>query len=457
MRITLPNNWSPRHYQAPLWSYLANGGKRAIEIAHRRWGKDDLTLHHAACAAHERIGNYAHCLPEYSQARKAIWTAVNPHTGKRRIDEAFPPEIRENTNDQEMFIRLKCGSTWQVLGSDQYDRLVGTAYAGMVFSEWALANPKAWAYARPILDENDGWAAFITTPRGQNHAKAMYDMAKSNPKWFAEVSTVEDTGAINDEALAEARLELIAMYGEDVGQAMFEQEYFCSFMSPVLGSFYAMEFTRIDRDGRITEVEYQPDLPVHTAWDLGYSDDNSIWFYQMAGREIHVIDFYTDNFKSISDYCDVLDQKGYNYGTHWLPHDGKAKTLASGGKSIQEQLAVRLGWGSIRIVPSLSLRDGIQAVRMIMPRVWFDNKCDEGELSGVAALRGYRRKWDEDKRIYLDHPLHNWCSHPADAFRMMAIACREEPVIETEVRVRRDKFERMLDDFDEDSESWKMA
>lgn len=456
MRISLPNNWAPRPYQRPLWSYLSNGGKRAIEIAHRRWGKDDITLHHAACAAHERIGNYAHCLPEYSQARKAIWTAVNPHTGKRRIDEAFPPEIRENTNDQEMFIRLKCGSTWQVLGSDQYDRLVGTAYAGIVFSEWALANPKAWAYARPILDENNGWAAFITTPRGQNHAKAMFDMARANPKWFAELSTVASTGAITDEALREARAELIAMYGEDVGQAMFEQEYYCSFMSPVLGSYYAREFAEIDRTGRITDVPYQEGIPVHTAWDLGYSDDTSIWFYQMCGNEIHVIDFYTDNFKSIDEYCDTLLAKGYEYGMHYLPHDARAKTLASGGKSIQEQLAVRLGWGNIRIVPGLSLRDGIQAVRKIMPRVWFDSKCEAGDLSGVAALRGYRRKWDDDKKVYSETPMHDWCSHPSDAFRMLAIACREDYKPEAEVRVIRDRFERMITDDYEDA-SWKTA
>jgi phage terminase large subunit len=196
-RIVLPaSGWEPRVHQRPFWDYLEAGGKRAIEIAHRRWGKDDVTLHRTAVAAHERVATYWHMLPEYAQARKAIWDAVNPHTGKRRIDEAFPKELRANTVADEMFIRFKCGSTWQVIGSDNYDKLVGTPPAGVVLSEWSRANPAAWAFLAPILAENGGWAAFITTPIGRNHAKTMYDMAKTDPAWFAEVSTVEDTKAI---------------------------------------------------------------------------------------------------------------------------------------------------------------------------------------------------------------------------------------------------------------------
>ena len=203
--IQLPaSGWVERSYQRPLWSYLQSGGKRAIEIAHRRWGKDDLILHHTAIAAHERVASYWHCLPEYAQARKAIWTAINPHTGRRRIDEAFPPELRETTNEQEMFIRFKVGSTWQVVGSDRYNSLVGAGVAGVAFSEWALANPSAWAYIRPMIEENGGWAAFITTPRGRNHAKAMYDMALRSPGWFAEISTVDDTHSLTPEQLDEA-------------------------------------------------------------------------------------------------------------------------------------------------------------------------------------------------------------------------------------------------------------
>jgi hypothetical protein len=169
-------------------------------VWHRRAGKDEIALHEAAVAAHHRPATYWHMLPEYAQARKAIWNAVNPHTGKRRIDEAFPMELRANTNDHEMFIRFKSGATWQVVGSDRYNAAVGTPPAGIVFSEWALSNPAAWGYLAPILLENRGWARFITTPRGRNHVKKLLDMARGNPAWFAQVLTITDTGAVSLEA-----------------------------------------------------------------------------------------------------------------------------------------------------------------------------------------------------------------------------------------------------------------
>ena len=130
--LHLPYNWRPRPYQDPLWSYLSNGGKHAVVIAHRRWGKDEVALHHTMCEAWKRTGNYCHMLPFYSQARKALWDAVNPHTGQRRVDEAFPQELRTHTREQEMSIGFSNGSTWQLAGSDNYDALMGTSYAGIV-------------------------------------------------------------------------------------------------------------------------------------------------------------------------------------------------------------------------------------------------------------------------------------------------------------------------------------
>ena len=241
-----------RAYQQPFHKYLVNTPKaRAIEIAHRRWGKDEIVLAATCELAHKRIASYWHCLPEYAQGRKALWTAINAQTGKRRIDEAFPPEICESRNDQEMFIRLKCGSTWQIIGSDRFDTTVGAGVAGIAYSEWALANPSAWAYHRPMLEENDGWAAFITTPRGRNHAFSMYNMAKDNPRWFAEVSNIHDTGALSPEQIEESLKEYAALYGEDLGRSQFEQEYLCSFNAAILGAFYAREMLAVRSDGRI--------------------------------------------------------------------------------------------------------------------------------------------------------------------------------------------------------------
>ena len=193
--VPLPHGWVPRYYQQPLWDYLDNDGRRAIMIAHRRWGKDDVLLHWTCVAAHQRVANYWHCLPQYEQARKAIWEAINPHSGKRRIDEVFPLFLRSRTDNSSMTIELNCGSIWKVVGSDDPNSLVGAPPAGIVFSEWAISNPSAWGYLAPILDENDGWAVFITTPRGRNHAYDMWRMAnRSGSDWFAARQGVEDTG-----------------------------------------------------------------------------------------------------------------------------------------------------------------------------------------------------------------------------------------------------------------------
>jgi phage terminase large subunit len=275
-----------------LWTYLEQGGKRALEIAHRRWGKDEVALHRAAVAAHERAGSYWHMLPEYAQARKAIWSAVNPHTGRRRIDEAFPLASRAATSEADMFIRFKNGSTWQVIGSDNYNRLVGASVAGVTFSEFATSNPASWAYLAPILVENDGWALFITTPRGRNHVYKMREVAKASPGWFCEISTVDDTGAILPEAIETQRREYHALYGEEAGDALIEQEYWCAFEAAILGAYYGKELARASREGRIRQVKPDPDLPVHTAWDLGVDDANTIWFFQVSGGEIHVVDYY---------------------------------------------------------------------------------------------------------------------------------------------------------------------
>jgi phage terminase large subunit len=286
--ITLPHNWSPRPYQARLWNSLESGTKRAIAIAHRRWGKDEVALHWAAVSAAQRPATLWHMLPQISQGRRAIWSAVNPHTGKRRIDEAFPKAIRESTNENEMFIRFKNGSTWTVTGSDAYDSLVGSPPAGIVFSEWSRANPSSWAYLAPILVENNGWALFITTPLGNNHAKSMYTMARNDPAWFAEISTVADTNAISHDAVEAQRKEYHALFGEAAGDALIEQEYYCSFDSVIPGSYYAKEMTICEREGRICQVDVDRDLPVHSAWDLGVSDSTAIWCFQVNGPDFRL-------------------------------------------------------------------------------------------------------------------------------------------------------------------------
>jgi phage terminase large subunit len=212
-------------------------------------------------------------LPEASQARKAIWDAINPHTGKRRIDEAFPQEERRRTRNNEMFIRFENGSTWQVVGSDNYDSLVGSPPVGIVFSEWALAKPDAWTYLRPILAENGGWAIFIWTPRGRNHATRAFEARERDPNWFTQRSTALETGVFTVEQLDRERQELIDEAGsEEEGDAKFRQEYLVDFDAAVPGSYFGAQIKLATDEGRIGAFGHVPSMKVDTAWDIGVDD-----------------------------------------------------------------------------------------------------------------------------------------------------------------------------------------
>ena len=420
-----------RWYQRAFHEYLVNTpNARAIEVAHRRWGKDEITLAATCELAHKRIASYWHCLPEYAQGRKALWTAVNARTGKNRIDEAFPPEIRESKNDQEMFIRFKCGSTWQIIGSDRYDATVGAGVAGIVYSEWALANPSAWAYHRPMLEENDGWAAFITTPRGRNHAHSMYQMAKNNPRWFAEISSIEATGALTQEQLDESLAEYIALYGEDVGRAQFEQEYYCSFNAAILGAFYAREMLAVRNEGRIRECVPVPGKPVHRAWDIGVRDDTSIWWFQVVGGRVFILDCYTNSSAGVDHYADVVAERGWQVdgSIDFVPHDAKQRNwVLPDARTTLEQM---MNYGfKPHLVPEMKKQAGIDAARATLKRCVFHPRCEE---VGISALEQYRREWDDDRKAFKATEVHDWTSHLADAFRYLALSWRKAPGIEPE-------------------------
>lgn len=429
MNIVLPYQWRPRAYQMPLWEYLRQGGKRAVACAHRRWGKDDLSMHHTACAAHERVGNYGHMLPEYAQARKAIWDAVNPHTGKRRIDEAFPEPIRANTNDQEMKIRFKCGSTWQVLGSDNYNSLMGTSFAGIVKSEEAISNPSAWGYLSPILRENDGWALFISTPRGHNHFESLLRSAEREADWFGMVSPANETDVFTPEELDEELRLMQDLHGEEYGRSLWLQEYFCSFDAAIPGAIWGDCLDRAQREGRILDFPLVAGIPIDTAFDLGRTDDTAIWFRQIVSREIRVVDHHSSNGKDVEFYVQLLlekaDQHGWTYGTHYLPHDARPRTLAAGGKSILQQFheaaAKYPKLGRFVILPRLDVQEGIMAARKTFPYCRFHaTRCTKG----LASLRQYHRQWDDEKKMFTTAPEHDWSSHDADAFRYLSLSWR---------------------------------
>jgi hypothetical protein len=333
--------------------------------------------------------------------------------------KTFAAPIILDSNEAELTVTLMNGAKVRLFGADNADAMRGLGFDGIYMDEYGDFKPSVWGNViRPALSDKQGWAVFGGTPKGKNQFWSIYENAIRSPlEWFLLRLPASSSGLLPPSELAAARAQL----SED----QYLQEYECSFEAAILGAFYGTEFRELEQQGRVTSIDVDPSVPVHTAWDLGYRDDTAIWWYQVLRGEIHVIDHYAVSGANIEELAQVIESRGYRYGKHWLPHDAKAKTLASGGKSIIEQLGAHLGISSLAIVPDLSVQDGIQAVRKMLPITWFDNKCYEG----IEALKLYQREYDEDKKAFRQTPRHDWTSHPADAFRMMAIAWKQEPVI----------------------------
>jgi phage terminase large subunit len=383
-------------------------GKRAVIVWHRRSGKDSTALNVTAVKSHERTGVYWHMLPEAEQARKAVWNGIDKE-GRRIIDQVFPHELRAATDNQTMMIRLKCGSIWQCVGSDNYNSLVGTNPVGIVYSEYSIADPAARDFLRPILRENGGWEMYVYTPRGKNHGYDLYQMAKGNPKWFAQLLTVDDTKILSPADIQEER-------DSGMDEDLIRQEYFCSFDAAMRGAYYGDLFEAAEKTGRITKVPYDPAVPVETWWDLGIGDSTAIWFVQFVGREIHVIDYHEGGGVGLEEYARLIVNKPYAYSRHVAPHDIVARELGT-GKTRLEMMAL-LGISMI-VAPKLPVDDGIQATRQLLARMYFDNDhCS----AGIKAASQYRRAWNDKTRMFLDHPHHDWTSHAADALRTGAVA-----------------------------------
>lgn len=421
--ITIPNGWTPRSYQRPAWLAWERGIRRECLIWHRRAGKDDYQLHKTAVAAHMRVANYWHCLPKYEQARKAIWEAVNPHSGKRRIDEAFPPELRTRTDNQSMTIEFRSGSIWRVIGSDNPDSLVGAPPAGIVFSEWALCNPSAWAYLSPILAENSGWASFITTPRGRNHATALYERMQGNPDWFCQKLTVDDTGVIPQSVIDESRESYDALFGKEVADMLIQQEYYCSFTGAMLGAYYASLVERADHEGRIRDFEIDRKLPVHTAWDLSpRGSRNPIWCFQVQDGIPFICDFLRPDTDNLEDWIRWLNERGYT-GIDYVPHD--IMTPEWGTTRTRWELLKSMGRKPYRI-PMMPVEEGRTAARHTINKAIFHKTNCELALEG---LRNYRREWDDELKRFRDNPVKDWADHIADGFRYLALAWRDMPKV----------------------------
>lgn len=417
--ISLPYNWAVRPHQEKFGkAMMLEGKKRAVCVWHRRAGKDSASINFTAVSAHQKVATYWHMLPTAVQGRKVVWDAIDPRTGTRTIDQAFPKELRSNINNTEMKIELKNGSVWQVVGSDNYDNLVGSNPYGVIFSEYSVADPRAWDFIRPILVENEGWAIFIYTSRGKNHGHDLYEMAKNNDDWFAELLTIEDTQrADGSPVITQKQYQAEIDSGMDLQLA--RQEYYCSFDAGLFGAYYTEDLKR----AKFGDYPWNPRLPVHTFWDIGLGDLTAIWFAQESnsGDAINIIHYMSMNNKPFTWWVKELKALPYMYGINSKPHDFKKRDWKDGKSAVT--VAGDISW-EYELTANIPRAQGIDAAKDFMPRCRF-NTGNPSIQAGIDALYNYRREYNTKLKIFMDRPVHDWASNGADAFRYMAIAWPE--------------------------------
>jgi phage terminase large subunit len=379
----------------------------AVIVAHRRAGKTvacvmDL-IHNALMSRVERP-RYAYIAPQLKQAKAVAWDYVK-HYGA-----GLPGASLHET---ELRLDLHNGGQVRLYGMDNPDALRGIYLDGVVLDEAADASPRLFSEVlRPALSDREGWCVWVGTPKGQNDFYDLWQQARRDPeRYFTLMLRASETGIVSRSELDDA---LRSMTPEQ-----YAQEFMCSFEAAIIGAYYGREMALAEEQERLREHVYDPGLQVHTAWDLGISDHTSIWFYQQAGFEVRLVDYYAAAGYGLDHYAGVLQSKGFRYGSHYLPHDVEVKELGTGRSRLETLNSLGL---SAFVVRRLSVEDGINAVRRILPRCWFDRtKCAEG----IKALKQYRRDWDDVRKVFYERPLHDWSSHPADAFRYMCISLNE--------------------------------
>jgi phage terminase large subunit len=387
----------PFHMRTQRWACL---------VAHRRAGKTVaclMDLLDAALRCDKRDGRFAFISPTYAMAKDAVWLYLKRFT-------ADIPGVEQRESD--LMVILPNGARVRLYGSDNYHRLRGIFLDGCILDEYADMAPQAWPEViRPALSDRRGWAVFIGTPRGRNDFWRIHEHAKQDPTWFSAVLKASETGLLPEEELADLRKMLTP--------EAFEQELQCSFDAAILGAYYGRDIVALEAAGRVGDVPHDPVLPVHTAWDLGVGDSTAIWFFQVVGGDIHVIDHYEAHGHGLPHYAAVLMARGYTYGRHYVPHDAKARDLGTGRTRVETMRTLLGRWPDV--LAQNDVMDGINAARLTLPRCRFDAiRCADG----LEALRQYRAEFNDKTKAFTDRPRHDWTSHTADAFRYLAMAWR---------------------------------
>jgi len=409
--LRLPYNYVPRPYQVQAFNMIERGYLRGVFVWHRRAGKDKTAINLMAKEMFRRVGAYYYIFPKYNQGRRILWDGMD-RDGYPFMSH-IPYDARLSTNSTEMKIRMINGSLFQIIGSDNYDTLVGPNPVGCVFSEYALQDPRAYEFMKPILVENKGWAIFLYTPRGHNHGYDMYNMARNNERYLCQLLTVEDTGAISREDIERER-------AEGMSDDLIKQEFYCDFESSAPGAYFAREMEAAYEQGRICRIPLETGVPVDTFWDLGIDDSMTIWLMQLVGKEPRMVGYYSNSGYGFTHYVNWLkewrDSRQVTFGRHVLPHDARVRELQT-GKSRLEFLR-ELGLNCETTVRPKKKEDGIEASRQMIGRVWIDEvECAEG----IEALRRYRKEYNDVNGVYATRPVHDKHSHGADAFQTLAL------------------------------------
>lgn len=418
IQVDLNNHlFKPRPYQLPILNALElDGFKKILCIMARRSGKDLTAWNLMIREAIRKKGLYIYCLPLAVQCRTVIWDAIA--SDGTNFLSYIPQELIANVNNQEMKVRLHNGSIIKLAGSDSYNRsLVGSNVRMVVFSEWSLADERAWPYVKPILAENNGTVIFLSTPRSMNHLYDLFQMAKKNQEWWTYFTTVKDTKHISEEQIQKE------IDSGEISWDLAQQEYYCSFQLGSVGAYYHEIINKLKLEGKVGFYPYDIALgPVITVWDLGLDNHCVVLFVQLSGSSVRIIECYDKIHGGLVDYIKYVLSRDYIYAGHYAPHDIDTREISTGvaRMDIAESYGI-----SFNIVPKLKVQEGIESVRCMLPRTLINQPMCK-DL--IRALETYHRTYDEARGRYDEHPYKDWSEHMADAMRYLAVIepyCRE--------------------------------
>lgn len=400
-RVIIP--YKPRPAQLQIHEAV-DQHRFVVGVAHRRMGKTVAALNQLIKSSLEngqQSPRYAYIAPTYGQAKRVAWDYLT-HFVRPLNAEANITELRVD------FL----GRRIQLFGSDNPDSLRGQYFDGVVLDEIGDQNPKIWnEIIRPSLADRKGYCLFIGTPKGNNHFKDLYDRADKEEGWAALQFRASETNLIDEEELQSARKEM--------GDDKFNQEFECSFNAAVEGSYYGKIIGELEEKNRMCEITRDDLCQTYVAWDLGMGDSSALWVAQNAGQEVRLMDYVENHGQGLDWYVNWLKDNKWETAEQLLPHDVAVRELGTGKSRLE---VLRESGLNVKVLPRLSVDDGIQSVRRLLPRCWFNIPQVK---QGLDCLRNYRREHDEKRNVFFDKPLHDWASHGSDSFRYLALGMEQ--------------------------------